>query len=152
MKLELKGYKLKKTAIYFQKKPIFFLFNVTNLNSKHWLKTEQAFFHYNLKYYKVYNTLSKVFLNQSIFLQFMPIINGNLCFLSFKNDKKNTVNIQEIIKVDPCMAFLGLKLNNRIYAPTQLKTLSTLNYKDNIQILNKSLKKLLKLPYYNLNK
>ena len=152
MKLELKRYKLKKTALYFQKKPVFFLFNVTNLNSKQWLKTEQTFFHSNLKYYKVYNTLSKIFLNQSIFLQFIPIMNGNLCFLSFKDDKKNSINIQELIKIDPSMAFLGLKLNNKIYSSVQLKTLSTLNYKNNIQILNKSLKKLLKLPYYNLNK
>jgi ribosomal protein L10 len=152
MKLELKGYKLKKTALYFQKKPVFFLFNVTNLNSKQWLKTEQTFFHSNLKYYKVYNTLSKIFLNQSIFLQFTPIMNGNLCFLSFKDDKKNTINVQELTKIDPSMAFLGIKLNKKIYSSVQLKTLPTLNYENNIQILNKSLKKLLKLPYYNLNK
>jgi hypothetical protein len=85
-------------------------------------------------------------------LQYIPIINGNLCLLSFKDNKKNTVNIQEIVKIDPSMAFLGLKLNNKFYSSSQLKTLSTLNYKDNVQILNKSLKKLLKLPYYNLNK
>jgi hypothetical protein len=75
-----------------------------------------------------------------------------LCFLSLKNKTQNNLNIQEIIKIDSSMNFLGLKLNNKVYSTTQLKTISTLNYKKNIQFLNQSLKRLLKLPHYKLNK
>lgn len=152
MKFELKRYKLKTTTAYFQKKPIFLLFNVANLNSKQWLKIEQAFFNHNLNYIKIYNTLTKLFLKKSIFLRFKSIINGNLCFISLKNKTQNNLNIQEIIKIDSTMSFLGLKLNNKVYSATQLKTISTLNYKKNVQFLNQSLKRLLKLPHYKLNK
>ena len=78
MKFELKSYKLQKTKNYFQKKQIFFIYNVSNLNSTSWLKTEQVFHNYNLKYYKVYNTLSKKFLEKSIFKNTTSLINSSI--------------------------------------------------------------------------
>ena len=48
------------------------------------------------------------------------------------------------------MPILSLKLNKKIYSNMQLKNLTTLNYNKNVVIMNKTFKKLLKVPYYKL--
>lgn len=152
MKFELKSYKLQKTKSYFKEKPLFFMFNVSNLNSKSWLKTEQVFFNYNLKYYKVYNTLSKKFLEKSIFKNTAVLMNGSICLVDFNKNEDIQINLQKIIKLNPSMPFLGLRLNTKVYSLSQLNTVSTINYNKTIKVFNKSLKKLLKLPYYKIGK
>ena len=145
MKFELKSYKLQKTKKYFQKEPIFFIFNVSNLNSKSWLKTEQVF-------YKVYNTLSKKFLEKSIFKNTTTLVNSSICLVHFDKNANTSVDLQKIINLNPLISFLGLRLNNKIYSLPQLTRISSTSYKKNIRVFNNVLKKLLKFPYYKLGK
>jgi len=152
MKFELKSYKLQKTKNYFQKKQIFFIYNVSNLNSTSWLKTEQVFHNYNLKYYKVYNTLSKKFLEKSIFKNTTSLINSSICFVHFENTTTTSGDLQKIINLNPLISFIGLRLNNKIYSLPQLTRISSISYTKNIKVFNNVLKKLLKLPYYKLGK
>jgi hypothetical protein len=152
MKFELKSYKLQKTKNYFQRKPIFFIYNVPNLNSKNWLKTEQNFYNYNLKYYKIYNTLSKKFLEKSIFKNTNMLVNNSVCLVHFSKNASTLTDVQKLINLSPLTSFLGLRLNNKIYSLPQLTTVSNINYNKNIKIFNNVLKKLLKFPYYKLKK
>jgi len=152
MKFELKRYRLQKTKNYFQKNSIFFMYNVSNLNSKNWLKTEQVLHGYNLKYYKIYNTLSKKFLKKSIFKNTDKLINSSICFIHFDKNNKDLTNFQKLVNLNPLVCMLGIRLNDKIYSTAQLTQISTLNHTNNIKVLNKSLEKLLKLPYYKMKK
>lgn len=152
MKFELKSYKLQKTKNYFKKKPILFMFNVSNSNSKSWLQMEQVFYKYNLKCSKTYNTLSRKSLEKSIFKNTVVLMSGSLCLVYFGKTVNSPIELQKIVKISPTMSFLGVKLNNKIYSSTQIKTLSSLNYNKTIKVFNNSLKKLLKLPHYKLGK
>ena len=151
MKFELKDYKLKKSIDYYRKTPIFFIFNVTNTNSKNWIKVEQDFYSQKLKRYKIYNTILIKFTEKSIFQKLNSIVNSSTCFISFKNNTSE-LNLQKLIKLNPFIFCLGLKLNHKLYSVSQLSKTSTLNYTRNINILNKLLKKTIKFPYYKLNK
>ena len=152
MKFELKSYKLQKTKNYYKKTPMFFVFNVSNLDSKSWLKIEQVLYDHNLKYYKVYNTLSKKFLEKSIFKNTATLINSSVCFVHFDKTKNISIDIQKIINLSSLMSFLSLRVNNKVYSPQQLNRVSSTNYNKNVKVLNNSLKKLLKIPYYKIGK
>jgi ribosomal protein L10 len=152
MKFELKDYKLEKTKRYFQKTPAFLVFNVSNLNSKNWLEVEQTLFNYNLKYYKICNTLAKKFIKKSIFKNICLTVHGFTCFVHFDIKANSDLDPKKIKKLSSFMTFLGLKFNQNFYSLSQLDKVSTLNYKKNINIFNNLLKKTIKLPYYKLNK
>ena len=150
MEFELKSYKLQKTKSYFQKNSIFFIYNVPNLNSTNWVKAEQNFYKYDLKYYKIYNTLSKKFLEKSIFKNTNILINNSVCLVHFDKNANIQTDIKKLINLNPVMFFLGLRLNNKIYSLPQLTTVPSISYNKNIKIFNKVLTKLLKLPYLRL--
>ena len=48
------------------------------------------------------------------------------------------------------MILTAVKINKKIYSTNQLKTLMTINYLKNITLFNKTLKKIVKQPYYAL--
>ena len=62
------------------------------------------------------------------------------------------VVLQEIIKLDPTLTFLGVKLNNKIYSESQILKIFSLDYSQNVKVFNNSLKRLLKFPYQKLKK
>lgn len=150
MQFNLKRYKFKKIQYFFKNQNIFFLYNSTNLNFKNWIKIEQNLSKQNLKYFKIYNTLIKTFLKNSIFFNLTPLINGSVIIIY--TSKETNINLQKIINLNPLFTFLCLKFNNSIYSSYQIRTIYAVNYKQNIKILNQSLKKILKYPYYKLNK
>ena len=150
MKFELKDYKLEKTKRYFQKTPAFLIFNVSNLNSKNWLKIEQELFNSNLKYYKINNTLTKYVLDSSIFSNLTTLINGSLCIIHYNNAQTTKIDTKKLLKINKSIPIVCAKLNNKVYSANQLSSVSTLNYDKNIRIFNKSLKKMLKFPYFKL--
>lgn len=151
MKFELKNYKLKKSKNYYKKTPLFFIFSVSNLNSKNWLKIEQDFYTQNLKYFRVYNTLLIKIVEKSIFKKMSLIINSSTCFAHFKSNNTKSV-LQRLIKLNPLVSFLGLRLNNNVYSLTQLTKIYDLNYLSNVNTLNKLMRRIIKIPYYKLNK
>ena len=76
---------------------------------------------------------------------------GSVCLIYFEEETKLRVKIQQLLTLNKSILILGLKLNNKVYSYSQLKTLFTINYEKNVKVFQKSLKKLLKLPYTKFN-
>ena len=150
MNNKFKIYKLKKLKHQLKTTKVLFLFFLTNLNSKNQLKLSQKLHENNLKLYKVKNTLLRSILKKSIFLKFESIIKGPLCIIESKDEKKVNENFQSLLKLNQNALTLSIKLNKKIYSNYQIKTLSTLNYKNNMKVLSKTLKQLTKIPYNKL--
>ena len=121
MQFNLKRYKFKKIQYFFKNQNIFFLYNSTNLNFKNWIKIEQNLSKQNLKYFKIYNTLIKTFLKNSIFFNLTPLINGSVIIIY--TSKETNINLQKIINLNPLFTFLCLKFNNSIYSSYQIRTI-----------------------------
>ena len=76
------------------------------------------------------------------------MVKGPLCIIELKDSKKSLNNFNDLKKLNSSTPLISLKLNKKIYTVNQLKTITTLNYKTNVKVLNKTLKRFLKLPYY----
>ena len=148
MNQNLKTYKLYKVKNFIKNPPLILIFHTLNLKTTDWLKIEQNLINSDLKYYKIRNTLAKHVLKNSVFLNFSTVLNGSLCFIYPKNNKNFNNNFQKLSKISKTMPILTLKLNKKMYSSPQLSNISTLNYKKNISILNKTLKTFIKTPYY----
>ena len=152
MNNKLKNYQLKKFKHYIKKTDLIFFFFITNLPIKNQLELDQKLSKNNLKIYKIKNTIATIALQSSIFLNTLALVNGPISMLSVKNSQLHNLNLLNLLNIYPNTFILTIKLNKKIYSNTQLKTISTLNYKDNIVILNKTFKKLIKIPYLYLKK
>lgn len=150
MKFGLKSYKLQKTINYLKKKPLLFIFNISNLNSKSWVKTEQTYYTNNIKYYKICNTLSKKAFEYSIFKNIAVILNGSICIIYFNKTTDISLDLKKFIKLNPSMLLVGIKLNHKVYSLPQIITIYTFSYDRNIRSFNNSLRQLLKLSYNKL--
>ena len=148
MNKEFKNYKLYKVKRFLKNSPLIFFFHTLNLKTINWIKIEQNLLKLNLKYYKIKNTLTKYVIKNSIFFNFSTIINGSICIIYPKNSKINDTDLQKLLKSTQTMPFLSVKLNKKFYSKEQIETLSTLDYKKNIKVLNKTLKTFLKTPYF----
>jgi len=149
MNTKFRKYQLYKVKSFLKNPPLIFFFHTLNLKTIKWLKIEQKLLKLNLKYYKVKNTLTKYVIKNSVFLNFLPIINGPICIIYIKKNQNNTnLDIQNLLKLSQTMPLVSVKLNKKLYSKNQLLTISTLNYRTNIKVLNKTLKTFLKNPYY----
>ena len=152
MNNKLKTYRLEKLKYYLKKPNLIFFIYIPNSNVKNQLKLEQKLFKNNLKLYNIKNNLTKHVINNSIYSRIDILIKGPLSIITLKNPKKININIQKLLNFNSNISVLTIKLNKKIYSNEQIKTISTLNYKNNIKILNKTFKQLIKIPYYNLKK
>jgi hypothetical protein len=152
MKLNFKNFNKNKIINFFKNKPFFFIYQNTNTNCVKWTKTEQKFSKLKLNSSKFKNNLMVLFLNKSIFKNLTPVVNGPIILLDFKQDNKVDLSANQIENLDNLFFFLSLKLNNKLYSRSQIKNLSTLNYKQNVKIFSNSLKNVLKKTNYKLVK
>ena len=113
------------------------------------MELEKKLFINNLKICKNKNKITYKILKTSIFYNLSTLIKGPLCII--KSTQNNSINIQKLINLDP-IPLLAIKLNRKVYSNIQLKSITTLNYKNNIKILNQTFKQLLKIPYTKLKK
>ena len=148
MPKKFKRYKLSKVKNFIKKNPVLFIHHTLNLNSKSWNKIEKKLNTAGLKYYKLNNTLANHTLINSVFVNYKPLLSGSLCFVYPKTIHDFDSNPQGIIQLNKTMPVLAVKLNKKIYSKNQISNITTLNYKKNIQILNKTLKNFIKTPYY----
>ena len=146
--LKLKTYQLKKLKHYLKKTNLIFFFYIANFSVVNQLELEQKLFKNNLELYKIKNTLLKHSVKQSVFTNISPLIKGPLCIVKFNNNKSVNLNFQTLLNLNNTVPILAIKLNKKIYSNVQVKTISTLNYTNNIKILNKTFTRLLKIPYY----
>lgn len=150
MKLKLKNYKYYKIKSYFKNQKMFFIYNNSDLNFKNWLQLQQNFQNKNLKCYKLNNSLTINFLNNSIFKNLSSLINGSIIIIGLKKNTYTDLLISQLQTINTITTFLTLKLNNKIYSTSQVSTLKTLNYHKQIVIFTKSLKRFFKQPYNKL--
>lgn len=152
MDFNTKSYQIFKLKNYFKNNDFFLLFHSAKLNSVKWLNTEQNLKKLKLGYYKPLNKTSIKTFKNSIFKNFNSSIGGFILFVNSLS-KNNSLNLQVITKnLKPSFAFIGIKLNNKIYSSSQLKGMKNLSYKQNVFVLHQVLDKYLKTSYNLTNK
>ena len=151
MKIKTKHYKLAKIKSYYKNEKILFLFDTYNLDTKNWLKVEQKLKNLNLKYYKIFNVITKIFLKNTIFKNLKTTINGPLKLVSLR-DEKTLIDIKKLKKTFSNFQLSTVKLNNKLYSKSQIKNLELLNYKVNLYTFNKTLKNFLSINTLKLTK
>lgn len=148
MELKLNTYKFFRINCYLKNNNLFFIYNGNNLKTENWIKIEQELFKYNLKYFKLYNSLAKKTFKNSIFKNFLQIINGLIIVISFK---KNLINLKKLINFNKYLTLLCIRINDNIYSLKQIKNLITFNYKKGIIILFNILKIFTKICFRKFN-
>ena len=131
MQFSSKDYKILKTKNYLKENNLFFIFNSIHRNSNDGIIIEQNLKKFNLNYYKIFNKTSKTTINSSIYKNSNELINSMTVFIkpishSIELKKSNLLSCFEPLLFN----MLAIKLNNKIYSTSQLKEISTLNYKD----------------------
>lgn len=131
MQFSSKDYKILKTKNYLKENNLFFFFNSIHRNSNDGIIIEQNLKKFNLNYYKIFNKTSKTTINNSIYKNSNELINSMTVFIkpishSIELKKSNLLSCFEPLLFN----MLAIKLNNKIYSTSQLKEISTLNYKD----------------------
>jgi len=139
MELNHKNYKLKKAKNYIKLNKLILFSNKINLATK--IKNDLV---KGSKIILLRNSFIKKILKNSIYNNLTPLING-LISLTVINHK-NSINVKNLLKLNNKNVFIALKLNNKIYSPTQLNKLNNFNYVENIGNLHGSLKNILVFP------
>lgn len=136
MKLDIKTYKIKKIENHIKNNKIIFI--MSTINSKIEKKKD-------LKNFFVTNNFFKKVLRNSIYSNLVFLVQG-LTNLSVIKSNTNTVNIQKKLNSQSDNLLIALKLNDKVYSPIQLTKIKSLNYKQNIIGLHKTLKNYLSFP------
>ena len=145
MNFNLKKYKINSLKTYIKKNNLFFIYNESNLKFKDQLKINQTLFKNNLTCLKTCNSTFKKFFKLSIFNNLKIMLSGPITLITFKTNLINNKTYILLKNLNPSMTLVGIKLNKKFYSTIQTKKISTLNYKKNIEIFNKSLTNLLKI-------
>lgn len=130
MEITSKNYKIMKTKNYIKKNNLFFFFSGIHRNSNDWILVEQNLKNINFNYYKIFNRTAKKLLNNSIYKTIKPAINS-ITFVIKPKIKQVSKQILTASFEPLLFNMLAIKLNNKIYQTTQLKSTYSLNYKDN---------------------
>lgn len=132
MKLNKKSYNIFKTKNYLKFNALFFFCQGASKNSKQWLYIEQEIKALGYQSYKVLNKPTSNALQNSIYLNSKPLLNGlNFIIKPFKKSSELTKNVFKK-KFEPLLFLLtAIKINNKIYSITQFKKLYILKYKEN---------------------
>jgi len=81
----------------------------------------------------------------SIFKNLTTLLHGPIILISSHDE---TLTLKKLKNINPLINLLCLKLNNKIYSKKQIKNIKKLSYIDNVFIFHKSMKTLVKMPYY----
>ena len=147
MDYNLKKYQIFKTEKYFKNNNFFLFFHSSKINSKEWIKIEQKIKILKLKYYKVLNGTTLKIINNSIYKNYSKVICGLILFIK-PNFKLTEIKISELNKeLKLLFVLLSIKLNNKIYLPSQISNIKSFLYKKNVFNLYKTLEKSMKSTY-----
>lgn len=136
MQFNSKIFQISKTKQYLRKN-YFFLFSVSaNQDAQNWVITEQNLHKLKLSYYKINNNTTVKALQNSMYINSISIINSTFFFLKPEQNNKlltryNLINILKSV----FFIILAIKLNEKVYAIVQLKSIRSFNCKKNISIL-----------------
>ena len=147
-----KDYQILKLKRYFKNNGFFFLTHSAKPNLKQWVVMEQNLKKLKLDYYKTLNSTAFKTLDNSIYCNSKSVITGFVMFINpkFKTTEFELDTLSKSLK--PTFSLISIKLNNKVYSPTQLKGFKNLSYKKNMFNLHKSLDRHLKTSYKMTNK
>jgi hypothetical protein len=135
MEFNLKTYQEQKTKQYVKNSKFILLSINANQKSQNWIVTEQELLKLKLGYYKIYNKTTKKVIKNSIYLNFVNIIGSTFFFLK-PVDNKVQIKTNMFQRLDSVLfTTLAIKLNKKVYAPTQSKTIRSFHYEKNMSIL-----------------
>jgi hypothetical protein len=147
MDFNTKSYQSIKLKKIFKTNDFFFLFHSAKLDLNQWTQTEQNLKKLKLKYLKLLNGTTLKLFKDSIYKNLSPVICG---FVLFLNSKFKTTELQlQSVKKDlkPSFELISVKLNNKIYSPSQIKGLKIFSYKKNVFNLYSSFDRHVKTSY-----
>jgi hypothetical protein len=145
MKFNLKTYQENKTKQYLKDSKFVVLSTNANKKSQNWVITEQELLKLKLGYYKIYNKTTKKIIKDSIYLNFVNIIGSTFFFLKPANNNEIQIDTKNQ-RLD--FITLAIKLNKKVYATPQLKTIQSFHYKKNVSVLYQFLLANLKSSYF----
>jgi len=147
MDFNSKNYQNIKLKKFFKTNNFFLWFHSAKLDLNQWIYLEQNLKKLKLNHSKALNTITSKLFQNSIFKNLRPAIRSFISFITpnFKTTELRFNSIKKNFK--PSFELILIKLNNKIYAPSQLKGLNTFSYKKNMFNLYESLDQHLKTSY-----
>jgi len=134
MKLTPKYYKISKTKDFIKNKDLFIFYNGIHQKSTDWIKTEQGLKIKNLSYYKIFNTTTKIVIQESIYKNISSLINNLTFFIKPKNDTNLVLSKKLLFNLE-LFSFLAIKINSKVYSLHQVRHLNSFDYYDNKLLL-----------------
>jgi hypothetical protein len=133
MDFNLKNYKTIKTKIHFIKPKLLILFNSSKSDFKNWTEVEKKLIGLKFEFYQIHNKTAIKLLTNSIFQNSINLISSLTVFTNpkYNSTKLKIKNIEKHLK--PLFIFLFIKLNNKIYYNSQIKTLDIFSYNKTIK-------------------
>jgi hypothetical protein len=123
VKFTVKTYKHAALKICFKKFRFFFLYNT--IIQKNNFKITQELKNLDLKYCKLYNTLTIIIMRNSIYRNYTSLINGLVMIVM----PKTTLNLNILTQFKDIVTLVGVKINNKIYSIKQINLLIKFKYK-----------------------
>ena len=147
MDYNLKKYQILKLKKYFKNNNFFFILHSSKINSKEWIQIEQKIKKLKLKYYKIFNGTASKIIDNSIYANYTQVISSLIVFIkpTFKSTEIKLKILEKELK--SLFILLSVKLNNKIYFISQVSSINSFSYKQNVFDLYKVLEKSLKVPY-----
>ena len=135
MQFNLKNYQIHKTKKQL-KNDFLFLAIGANQSSQNLINVSQNLHELNLSYYKIYNNTTIKLLKNSVYQNLFKTLNTTLFFIKpQRNDKLLTKNNLANTLKNIFFTLLIIKLDKKMYLITQLKSLRSLNYMQNVAML-----------------
>ena len=135
MQFNLKNYQIHKTKKQL-KNDFLFLAIGANQSSQNLINVSQNLHELNLSYYKIYNNTTIKLLKNSVYQNLFKTLNTTLFFIKpQRNDKLLTKNNLANTLKNIFFTLLIVKLDKKMYLITQLKSLRSLNYMQNVAML-----------------
>ena len=147
MKFNLKEYRVFKVKKHFKSSNFFFIYNSAKIKLNNWILTEQNIRKLKLEYHQIFNKTSLKTINSSIYKNTNNIFSDIVIII--KPKYKSTEINKKILNqnLNPLFVLLTIKLNNKIYTPTQIKNLESFSYKNSVLSFNNCLNRYLKTSY-----
>lgn len=128
MKLKLKGFNSLKIAKHMYNNSLTFFVQGINLKKQTWLKIEQHLYNKNIKCYQLNNSMTRLYLINSIFKNYLTSLNSNNFLLTNKS-----VNFKQLLDLTSTFYFLFIKLNTKFYFVNKNFYRISFNYKNFIK-------------------
>ena len=149
--MNFKKYKINKLKHILKEKKLIYICSYKNTKLKNWKNIEQTLIKNKLRYYKLSNTILIKLLNNSIFKNIIPLINGPIILLYSHEISKNFTYSKLKNLLDPNIKIVCTKINNRIYSNGQLNNTSLI-YNYNIILLTTILSDINKKGIFRIKK